>query len=183
MPQVALAGRIAGPFPEGVEVMRHFLSSLCFVAVLGLAAGCASPPQGPSAEEMVAAANTLDQEFVAAFNSGDVEAMNGLYWNSPDAITFPPDAMVAHGFEAISEGNARMLASLEGARLELTESHEIPAGDVVLGWGLWHMTMPGPDGATVELSGRYTDVKAERDGKWVYLMDHASVPLPATPEN
>ena len=31
---------------------------------------------------------------------------------------------------------------------------------------------------TVEAMGRYTDVKAQRDGKWVYIIDHASVPLP-----
>lgn len=28
------------------------------------------------------------------------------------------------------------------------------------------------------MMGRYTDIKAERDGKWVYIMDHASMPLP-----
>jgi hypothetical protein len=31
------------------------------------------------------------------------------------------------------------------------------------------------------MEGRYSDVKAPRDGKWVYATDHASVPLPPRP--
>ena len=31
------------------------------------------------------------------------------------------------------------------------------------------------------IEGRYTDVKRMHDGKWVYVMDHASVPLPPPP--
>ena len=37
----------------------------------------------------------------------------------------------------------------------------------------------GPDGTPIEVHGRYTDVKAERDGRWVYLVDHGSVPTSA----
>jgi ketosteroid isomerase-like protein len=59
----------------------------------------------------------------------------------------------------------------------------MPAGDVVIGWGLWRVTVAGPDGAPVEVVGRYTDVKAERDGTWVYILDHASAPLPPPPAN
>ena len=51
----------------------------------------------------------------------------------------------------------------------------MPAGDVVLGWGTFKLTLPGGGG---EILGRYTDVKGQRDGKWVYLMDHGSAPLP-----
>ena len=32
-----------------------------------------------------------------------------------------------------------------------------------------------------EILGRFTDVKGQRDGKWVYLMDHGSVPLMPPP--
>jgi len=28
------------------------------------------------------------------------------------------------------------------------------------------------------MEGRFSDVKAVRDGKWVYVMDHASIPVP-----
>jgi len=33
------------------------------------------------------------------------------------------------------------------------------------------------------MEGRYTDVKAKRDGRWVYLLDHASAPIPPPAES
>lgn len=137
----------------------------------------AAPPNDPDA--MTAAARALDQEFVAAFNAGDAEALSSLFWNSPEAVLFPPGAVEARGTAAILEANTLALAALPGAQIELIESHQMPAGDLVVGWGKWRITMPGPDGTVTEIIGRHTDVKAERDGRWVYLLDHASVPLPA----
>ena len=31
------------------------------------------------------------------------------------------------------------------------------------------------------MKGRFTEVFGRRDGKWVYLIDHPSVPLPPQP--
>ena len=31
------------------------------------------------------------------------------------------------------------------------------------------------------VEGRFSDVKAQKDGKWVYIIDRASVPLPPPP--
>jgi ketosteroid isomerase-like protein len=65
--------------------------------------------------------------------------------------------------------------------LELLESSNAAAGEVVLGTGKWRFTIPSPQGAPIEVMGRYTDVKAKRGGKWVFILDHASAPLPAPP--
>lgn len=129
---------------------------------------------------MVAAADALDEQFIAAFNAGDAATMASLYWNDPQAASFPPDTMVLRGAEAGSGMGAAVTAMVAaGAQLSVTEGHQIPAGDVVIGWGLFTLTMPGPDGTPIEVHGRYTDVKAERDGRWVYLVDHGSVPTSA----
>ena len=162
--------------------MKHRVMFAMLAVTLGLIVGCAQAPQGPTAEEMVSAANALDQAFIEAFNRGDADAIASLYWNSPEVVSFPPDVLQARGLVAIQDANAKFFTAMQGAKLELTESHQMPAGDVVVGWGLWHITMPAPDGGAVELAGRYTDVKAERDGTWVYLIDHASAPLPAPSE-
>jgi ketosteroid isomerase-like protein len=163
--------------------MKRMSNLATVVAVLGLAWGCASAPQVPDAEAMVASANALDQSFLEAFNRGDVEAVSSLYWDSPDVVSFPVDALQARGMGELKAAAAQSAAAMPGARLELTESHQMPAGDVVIGWGLWRVTVAGPDGAPVEVVGRYTDVKAERDGTWVYILDHASAPLPPPPAN
>ena len=160
--------------------MKRFLPHAILAATLALLVGCAAPSAAPpDTEALTAAANTLDDAFLAAFNAGDAEALNNLYWNSPEVVSFPPDEMMLRGFDAIKQGNAAAMVKMAGAKLELIERHQVPVGEAVIGYGTWRMTMPGPDGQPMEMAGRYSDVKAERDGKWVYLMDHASVPTPA----
>ncbi len=163
------------------------LSSLAVAVVVAGAVACAPQPQvaptpaGPTPGQMVAAANALDQAFVDAFNKGDADALAALYWNSPEVASFPPDTLELRGLEAIREGNRKSMAAGSGVKLELTEVHQIPSGDIVVGWGKWKVTVPVPEGAPIEVVGRFTDVKAERDGKWVYLLDHASVPTAPSP--
>jgi ketosteroid isomerase-like protein len=104
------------------------------------------------------------------------------YENSPELVSYPPDALEAVGFAAVKDGYVKSFAGMPGGKLELIDPHYRVAGDVVIGYGRWKMVMPGANGAApVELTGRFTDVKAERNGKWVYLIDHASVPF-APPE-
>lgn len=141
--------------------------------------GCAAPSSDPAA--LIEGANRLDQAFLEAFNTGDAEALAGLYWNHSDAVSFPPDVLQARGVDAIRQANAALFEGTKGARLEIIESHQVPAGDVVMGWGVFKYSAPGADGKVSEMTGRFSDVKAERDGKWVYLMDHGSFPVGAAP--
>jgi len=154
------------------------ISSLAVALTLAGACAPAAPPP-PDTAAMLAAATALDEQFEAAYNAYDAEAVSALYWNSPDAVSFPPDAMAATGIAAIRSGMGEGMAAMQAAaaRLEITEAHHMVVGDAVASWGMWKMTMTGPDGAPMEITGRFTDLKAERDGKWVYLMDHASVPI------
>lgn len=158
--------------------MKQILLSLMVVAAIGLSGGCASnsEPPGPTDEEMVAAANELDQRFTVAINSGDIEGLSACYWSSPDAISHLPGVMVVRGHVEIRAGLEEMMA-IPGLTMELMDTHNFPLGNAVAGYGLWKMTMDGPDGEKIEMDGRYTDIKAEKDGQWVYIMDHVSVPM------
>jgi ketosteroid isomerase-like protein len=161
--------------------MKHRLASGILITALSLTVGCASQPKAPDTAAMTAKASALDQAFLEAMNRGDVDALASMYWDSPDVVMFPPDTLEARGYFAVRDGFAKMFATMKDVRMEITDSHEMPAGDVVIGYGLFHLTGSAPDGSPVNMTGRFTDVKAERDGKWVYLIDHASVPLPAMP--
>ncbi len=147
--------------------------------IAGLVPAVGSAAETPA--QMIAGAKSLDAAFLKAFNAGDVEAVSATYWKSPDVVSMPPDTMVLRGWEAIHEAFQKMVEEMPGAKLELTESHYIVNGELVLTWGRWRMTMPGPDAKPLTMEGRYTDVKAKRDGKWVYILDHASAPLPPPP--
>ena len=98
-----------------------------------------------------------------------------------DVVSYPPDAMEVRGWDAIKQAYVEAFKTMSGAKLELTDAHYRVAGEFVLAWGRWQMTMPGPDGNPVTLEGRYSDVKAKRDGRWVFIQDHASVPMAPPP--
>jgi ketosteroid isomerase-like protein len=146
--------------------------SLCMVGAMFLA-GCMS--QGGNPEQMIAEANALDQKFFEMYNNSDVDGIMALYWKSPDVVSYPPGELEIRGWDAIKEGFEKDFGSGQVGKLELMESSNTVAGDVVIGMGKWRYSIPDPP---MEIIGRYTDVKAKKDGKWVYTHDHASMPMP-----
>jgi len=159
--------------------MRLSSRAATLLAAVALAGACA--PKGPTPEAMVAAADSVDQAFLTAFNAGDVNALMATYWNSPTLVNIGLDGMGGLGWDNAKAGWELSMAAMPGAQLAFDSSQNIPQGDVVLGWGTWTITIPAGDGTAMMLKGRYSDVKAMRDGKWVYVMDHASVPMPPAP--
>ena len=71
---------------------------------------------------------------------------------------------------------ARRQCILRRLSLDKEPFHATAAGS-----GRWKLTIPAAKGPASVIEGRYTDVKAQKDGKWVYIVDHASVPLPPPP--
>ena len=47
--------------------------------------------------------------------------------------------------------------------------------------GNFSITLGLPDGQETKLEGRFTSISGMKDGKWVYIVDHASAPLPPPP--
>ncbi|MFQ5674850.1 MAG: YybH family protein [bacterium] len=68
-----------------------------------------------------------------ASSHGDVDGVMAMYWNSPDLVSYPPDAMEAHGWRAVRDDLRRFFDSVSGAKLELLETNYKVAGDVVFG--------------------------------------------------
>lgn len=157
--------------------------------VLGLAVVCLSActpaapvvPPGPTDAEKVAAADALDKSFLDAFNKGDVDALMAMYWNSPNLVSIAPEGMGTKGWDNAKAGFVEMFKAMPGAKFEILTHSNAAHGDVVLGTGTWKLTIPTPVGPQV-VEGRFTDAKMMHDGKWVYVMDHASVPVPPAPE-
>ncbi len=163
--------------------MRRITRLSSCLALLTLFAACApappAAPAGPTPAQLKTAADELDQKFLTAFNSGDASGLMATYWNSPELVNAGPDTM-AMGYSAAQAGSEAMFKAIPGAKLELLTRNNRVEGNVVLGWGTWRMTIPAQPAPQV-VEGRFTDVKAMKDGRMVYLMDHASVPLPPPP--
>jgi ketosteroid isomerase-like protein len=57
------------------------------------------------------------------------------------------------------------------------------SGDLAAAWGLFTITaVPVGGGEAVIFKGRYMDVAKNFDGSWLYVADHASMPMPAEEE-
>ena len=156
--------------------MRSLSYAYFATAAFVLFAGCAPVVEQVDTDAMLASAHALDETFLEAMNNGDLEAVVACY--AEDAVSMDPGSMMATGRAAIRESFGGFFSSMQGAHIEILESHDLICGDAVASYGLLRITVPGPDGSETAMEGRFTDLKAERDGKWVYLLDHASFPMP-----
>src|SRR5215207_8944648 len=99
---------------------------------------------------------------------------------SADGIKGVDDAWVA---AAIRKAYTDWFAAvtIPDARIESTYT---TSGDLSLGYGTATLTMqPKAGGAPQTLTVRVTAVAKKVGGKWMYLADHASAPLPEPPSS
>lgn len=122
---------------------------------------------------------TLDEAWAKAAQAGDAQALTALY--APDAVVYPPDAMEVRGTEAIRKSWTELLAAYTLADMKLETVAET-AGNVSVSWGRWTMTAtPKKGGPPEKWEGRATAVAKKINGKWLYVADHASMPMPPPP--
>jgi len=124
------------------------------------------------------AAQLVDQAWVKAMKANDLEATMALY--APDAVGYFPDGDFK-GKQAIRKSWTDFLAMFTVKDATSEGTYET-TGDTSLGWGLWSLTVvPKGGGDPIAMKGRATVVVRKIGGKWLYVVDHASVPLPPPP--
>jgi uncharacterized protein (TIGR02246 family) len=134
-----------------------------------------------SARAAESASAQLDAAWTKAMLANDAAALGALY--APDAIMYPPGAMEEKGRDAIQKGYEEMLSGMKVVGAEIKPEKYEMHGDTSLGWGLWTVKMvPKAGGGPVTLEGRFLEVARKIGGKWYYVVDHASAPLPPPPK-
>jgi uncharacterized protein (TIGR02246 family) len=119
----------------------------------------------------------LDEAWLKAAKAGDAETLTKLY--APDAVTYMPDEMGAKGTAAIRESFQKFLAANTVKDMTLTYDFTSTSGNLSVSSGHFSMTIePKGGGAAQTMEGRFTSVAAKKGGKWMYVSDHASVPMP-----
>ena len=164
--------------------MKRPLVALMLPLLAGLMTGCHGYHKQRDVDEMILNAQAVDRQFVKTFSKGDIDGLMDLYWQSPDLVVYPPNAMEAHGWDQVRAGYVELFKAMPGVKLEIHDAQYRVQGNVVLGNGLWTMTMPTPPDSKdppPQLLGRFTEVIGRVNGKWVYLMDHPSAPLQQPP--
>jgi uncharacterized protein (TIGR02246 family) len=145
------------------------------VVVAVLLLGGADGARAQSADGVKA----VDEAWEAAAKKGDVEAVVALY--APDAVYYPPDMFELRGTEAIRKSYADWFGAMTITAAKIDSTYQ-NAGDVSVGWGTATLTMqPKAGGAAETVTVRVTAVAKKIAGKWQYILDHASAPMPAPP--
>jgi len=119
----------------------------------------------------------LQRGFMAAVKAADAAALAALY--AEDAVLYPVGEKVARGRDAIRAAWEPFLT--DNAIHDVKIMEEGHSGDDAsrVAWGLWSVTFtPKQEGAEeITLEGRFMDLSKKTGGKWLYVVDHASVPF------
>jgi uncharacterized protein (TIGR02246 family) len=110
------------------------------------------------------------EQFFAAFNRGDLDALMALY--EPTATMMPQPDRTAHGPAAIREALSGFLAT----KPTLTLEHKalVTANDIALLIVHAILVGTGPVGAPMRMEHTSTDVLRRRqsDGRWLFVIDN-----------
>lgn len=142
------------------------------VAVLGwsLAAAC----------QAASGASETDACWTKAVKAGDVEAVTKCY--APDAIVWFSGSPMAKGTKAIHDFYQAFLSTTTVQDATISELGSQTKGNDSVAWGTYTFTSaPKTGGKPTTATGRYTEVAKKINGKWLYLVDHASDDPPPAP--
>ena len=117
--------------------------------------------------------------WLPAFKAGDAEAVSACY--ADDAVMWLSGVPMARGRDAIRDTYTGFLSgvTIQDASLHLID--EKVMGDTRVGWGTYSISVVDKASkAESVVTGRYTDIQKKVDGRWLYIVDHASDdPMPA----
>ena len=120
----------------------------------------------------------LQEAFLAALRANDPAALAACY--TEKAVNFPVDSLVGIGPDSVHESWNGFFSAFKVVDASLSQTHMETHGDTAIAWGLFTIVArPAAGGEAVEMNGRYMDVARNFDGHWLYVADHASMPLPS----
>lgn len=141
--------------------MKRLICLLIFASPLALAK---DSPEG------------LMNAFMDAVRANDAAGLASCY--SEDAVNYPLSAMKEIGPDAVEASWQGFFDAFRVTDAELPEKHIETHGNTAIAWGLFRITaVPVEGGEAVVFEGRFMDVSRNFDGTWLYVADHASIPL------
>jgi uncharacterized protein (TIGR02246 family) len=154
------------------------LASLLALTIAASTGTAAKPATAPATNADEAALRALDQLFETSFNKKDIAGLMQYY--ADDAVVMDPGPQLwVKGKEAIRASFTAMVSQPGSLELHLHDATYRTVGNLGYAVGLWTMKATGPDGKTAEMKGRMSAIYEKRDGKWLAIVDHASMPMPA----
>jgi uncharacterized protein (TIGR02246 family) len=136
---------------------------------------------GVAAADPAAIVKAHSDAFGNAFNSCDVPAALKLYEENA-VLIWPGEGEVASGKAAIAKVIKTECSGAAKSSLKQVSSDSRAIGkDYIINVGMWDSMMSGPDGKPTTARVRTTELLHKSNGKWRYVVDHASIGLPPPP--
>lgn len=118
----------------------------------------------------------VDHRFIEALGRKDLDEMMTCYWHHPDLLYYSVDTRIIKGWEMVRAQWAQFLALAELKNIRLADTSYQISGDLGAMAGMLYGTMIPHGGLPVELAVRMTRVFGFLDARWVYTVDHVSIP-------
>ncbi len=125
-------------------------------------------------DDVMKAQKELNARFCRAMSERDLQGAMDCFWNHPDLVVVLWGT-VLRGADAVRGALAQFFEAHTSTHLEINECAHVPAGDgvIAVGTATYHLRdRAGTDKRVVE---RWTDLRRQIDGRWVYVLDHATV--------
>jgi len=136
------------------------------VALAGVFGACAAPAPAGLTDADRAAIQTVSDEFVANFLAGNFAGVAALY--TEDAVLLPPNEPSATGRAAVEE----ILSHFPPVtQFHITNVTVEGSGDLAYVHGTFHMAMTGPDGSTIEDTGKFIEIRRKVGDRWLLAYD------------
>jgi uncharacterized protein (TIGR02246 family) len=146
----------------GVLIAMVFLSVACVTS-----GGAMRPADRAAAEE-------LGRRFTEAMSRKDLDGAMSCFWNSPELIVVL-FGNVQRGYDSVRSGIAAMFEQNETVKLTINEISYVPAGNMIMAVGTATYDLKPKGGPAMQLVERWTDLEQKIDGRWVYVLDHATM--------
>ena len=126
-----------------------------------------------------AAIRALENNFIAAFNTGDVDAIMKNYVPDGSLVVFDVVPRKKYrGADAYREDWVEFFTHFKGRpKIEITDLGITADGNVGFGHSFQHITGIDTEGRPVDRWVRVTDGYRKVQGKWLIALEHISVPV------
>lgn len=147
------------------------------VAILASANALATDP--PAADADKAAIQALEDTYNEGFNSKDVDKIMSVYAPGKQLFVFdvvPPREY--KGWDAYKKDFQELISAYPGPwKNTISEQAIHVVGSVAYGHNIQSGEFTGKDGTKVKVVSRTTDIYRKKNGKWLIVEEHNSVPV------
>lgn len=117
----------------------------------------------------------LINRFYTAWSSGNPDNAGPFYAQEPDLVFYDIAPLKYNGWQAYNEGVRKVFESAKF--VPNNDLNVVQKGPIAWTSVTFHLSGKRKNGEAVEREGRHTAIWEKRDGKWVVVHEHWSLPM------